>query len=206
MEDLLEGSDDEGDNNDDELDSTQFSQAAGPKTTGECGVIEKVEIENFMCHENLSVKLCPRINYITGINGSGKSAVLAAIQVCLGAKSGKTHRAKKNSDFIRHGHDGSCTIRVTLRNQGTDAYRPEVFGKSVTVQRTIQQNGATTYKLLTARGKAMEKKDAVKTARKELQDMLDKFNLDVNNPVTVLDQENAKHFLHGKTKRSKSVV
>ena len=54
-------------------------------------------MENFMCHENLKIDLCPRINYITGVNGSGKSAILTALQMCLGARSSSTHRAKKTS-------------------------------------------------------------------------------------------------------------
>ena len=42
------------------------------------------------------------MNFISGRNGSGKSAVLAALQICLGANANSTHRAKKLSDFIRY--------------------------------------------------------------------------------------------------------
>lgn len=36
----------------------------------EAGVIEMVELENFMCHRRLEVKLGPKINFIIGHNGS----------------------------------------------------------------------------------------------------------------------------------------
>ena len=68
-----------------------------PTPKSECGIIESVHMENFMCHENLKIDLCPRINYITGQNGSGKSAILIALQMCLGARSSSTHRAKETA-------------------------------------------------------------------------------------------------------------
>jgi len=42
------------------------------------------------------------VNFISGRNGSGKSAILAALQICLGANAHSTHRARKLSDFIRY--------------------------------------------------------------------------------------------------------
>ena len=37
------------------------------------GTILKVRVTNFMCHQHLEVELGPRINFIVGENGSGKS-------------------------------------------------------------------------------------------------------------------------------------
>lgn len=48
----------------------------------EMGIIEEIYCENFMCHRRMQVALSPHINFITGENGSGKSAIIAAIQVC----------------------------------------------------------------------------------------------------------------------------
>lgn len=59
-----------------------------------------------MCHRKMSIALGPRVNYINGQNGSGKSAILAALQICLGARARTTHRGGKISDLIRQGHDG----------------------------------------------------------------------------------------------------
>lgn len=37
---------------------------------GEAGIIEKIKLENFMCHRHLELKLGPNINFIIGVNGS----------------------------------------------------------------------------------------------------------------------------------------
>jgi hypothetical protein len=38
-----------------------------------------------MCHERLAVDFVPHMNLVSGLNGSGKSAILDALMVCLGA-------------------------------------------------------------------------------------------------------------------------
>ena len=40
--------------------------------------------KNFMCHRELSFKLCHNLNIIHGVKGSGKLRIIAAIQVYLG--------------------------------------------------------------------------------------------------------------------------
>jgi recombinational DNA repair ATPase RecF len=47
----------------------------------EAGILTRVHCENFMCHHKLSLDLGPHANFISGMNGSGKSAILAALQV-----------------------------------------------------------------------------------------------------------------------------
>ena len=69
-------------------------------------------LQNFMCHRNLVVELGRNINFINGANGSGKSAILAALQICLGARAKFTHRANKLTDLIRcvpRSREESCT-------------------------------------------------------------------------------------------------
>jgi recombinational DNA repair ATPase RecF len=53
-----------------------------------------------MCHQKLSIDLGPHVNFITGQNGSGKSAILAALQV--GVAKTLLHFLK----FRRAVHDG----------------------------------------------------------------------------------------------------
>ena len=48
------------------------------------GAIKRLVAKNFMCHELLEMPFSPRVNIITGVNGSGKSAVLQAIVLGLG--------------------------------------------------------------------------------------------------------------------------
>lgn len=69
----------------------------------EGGVIESVTCINFMCHSKLHVVLGPLINFIIGHNGSGKSAVLSAITLCLGGKATSTNRGQNLKSFIKEG-------------------------------------------------------------------------------------------------------
>ena len=93
-----------------------------PPEASTMGVIERVDMINFMCHRNLSITLGPRINFIIGHNGSGKSAILTAITVTLGGKAQTTSRGSSLKDFILEGAQ-AAEVRVRLRNGGSDAAR-----------------------------------------------------------------------------------
>ena len=69
----------------------------------EHGILERVDCYNFMCHEHFSVELGPLINFIVGKNGSGKSAILTAITLCLGGKASATNRGQSLKSFIKEG-------------------------------------------------------------------------------------------------------
>jgi len=73
---------------------------------------------------------------VSGTNGSGKSAVLQAIQQVLGVRASATNRASTQKEFIRKGaHE--ALISVTLWNKGEDAYQPEKWGSFITIDRRI---------------------------------------------------------------------
>ncbi|KAL4116487.1 hypothetical protein PRIC2_011940 [Phytophthora ramorum] len=172
--------------------SSEMSQMDAHIET-EMGVVEEIYCENFMCHRKMRVTLCPNINFITGENGSGKSAIIAAIQICLGASARSTHRGKSVKNLIRHGHEGNALVRITLRNDavGSDAFRPEQFGRKIMVERLIRRDGSAEYRLKDERGLLVSK---LKT---DLDAMLDHLNIQTDNPCAILDQENAKLFLKG---------
>lgn len=69
------------------------------------GILESVTCTNFMCHGHLEVTLCPLINFIIGHNGSGKSAVLTAITICLGGRATVTNRGQSLKSFIKEGEE-----------------------------------------------------------------------------------------------------
>jgi chromosome segregation ATPase len=160
----------------------------------EAGVITRICVENFMCHRNFTIPLCRNVNFIHGQNGSGKSAILAAIQICLGASARRTNRARNLKELVRKGSNGQCAkIRVTVLNGGDDGYLKDVYGDTITVERTIAlKGGYNGYKLLDHEG--VEKS----RSKKDLDDLLDRLNIQVENPVAILDQEEAKKFLTGK--------
>lgn len=71
----------------------------------ENAIIESVTCINFMCHTKLHVALGPLINFIIGHNGSGKSAVLTAITLCLGGKATSTNRGQSLKSFVKEGQE-----------------------------------------------------------------------------------------------------
>ena len=105
--------------NEDELElrATQLIQEkysfAGdePNVPAEHGILERVECYNFMCHDHFFVELGPLINFIVGKNGSGKSAVLTAITLCLGGKASATNRGQSLKSFIKEGKE---YVRLSL--------------------------------------------------------------------------------------------
>ena len=145
-------------------------------------------------HRKLTVELCRNVNFIHGQNGSGKSAILAAIQICLGAGARRTNRARSLKELVRKDSSANyAKVRVTLLNKGSDAFQHDVYGDFITVERTIAlRGGYNGYKLFSV--------DDIEQSRskKDLNEMLDKLNIQVDNPVAILDQEEAKKFLTGK--------
>ncbi|KAH8688882.1 P-loop containing nucleoside triphosphate hydrolase protein [Talaromyces proteolyticus] len=152
------------------------------------GIIERVDCFNFMCHEHFSVELGPLINFIVGKNGSGKSAILTALTLCLGGKASATNRGQNLKSFIKEGKE-SCTIIVRIKNQGDGAYMPDDFGKSIIVERHFSKHGTSGFKVKNEGGKI------VSTKRADLDAITDFFNLQIDNPMNVLSQDMARQFL-----------
>lgn len=57
------------------------------------------------CHDYLDIPLGPCMNFIIGHNGSGKSAVLTALTLCLGGKVLATNRGTSLRSFIKEGRE-----------------------------------------------------------------------------------------------------
>ena len=81
------------------------SQAPGRNRAADNGIIETITCTNFMCHGFFEVNLGPLINFIIGHNGSGKSAVLTALTICLGGKASSTNRGQSLKSFIKEGQE-----------------------------------------------------------------------------------------------------
>ena len=104
------------------------------------GIIEEIQCINFMCHEHLTVPLGPLINFIIGHNGSGKSAVLTALTICLGGKATATNRAQNLKSLIKEGKD-FASVTVKIKNRGPLAYKPSQYGDSIIVERHFSRSG-----------------------------------------------------------------
>jgi len=186
--------DDDDDNEENEIVATQqilakyADRVDQGNTPAESGILEEVELKNFMCHEDMQYKLGPLINFICGKNGSGKSAILTAIVLCLGGKASATNRGGRLQDFIKGGKD-HASIVCKIRNQGDGAYMPEEYGQTIQIERHFSRAGASGFKLKSEKGRI------ISTKRSDLDDICDHFALQIDNPMNVLSQDQARQFI-----------
>ncbi|KAI4490402.1 hypothetical protein M0802_010673 [Mischocyttarus mexicanus] len=150
------------------------------------GKITRVAMQNFMCHDAMQVTLNQNVNFIVGRNGSGKSAILTALTVGLGAKANVTSRGVSIKDFIKKGKNGAV-IEITLTNHGCMSYKHEIYGDLITVVRYIGKRSG--YKIKNWRG------EIVSTKRAELENILYAMNIQIDNPISILNQDVSKTFL-----------
>ncbi|KAE8226470.1 hypothetical protein CF319_g926 [Tilletia indica] len=164
----------------------------------EAGVIDRVDLKNFMCHKHLTMKLGQQLNFVIGHNGSGKSAILTGITIALGGKASSTSRGSSLKSFVREGAD-SAEVILTMRNEGVEAFKPTLYGKRIIIERRIMAQGGTSWKMKNHAGKVVSAK------REEIDAYCDHTNIQVDNPMNVLSQDAARQFLstsHAKDKYS----
>ncbi|QLQ80804.1 hypothetical protein HG537_0E01590 [Torulaspora globosa] len=163
------------------------------------GYIKKICLRNFMCHENFELELGPKLNFIVGSNGSGKSAILTAITIGLGAKASETQRGSALKNLIREGAH-QARIILHLENGKHGSYNPEEFGSEIIVKRTIKSDGTSTFSLQSEAGHEISSK------KKDIQAVMDYFSLPINNPMCFLSQDAARSFLTASNAHDKYVL
>ncbi|MEN2497517.1 MAG: Structural maintenance of chromosomes protein 6, partial [Marteilia pararefringens] len=149
------------------------------------GILECVKLWSFMCHEYIEFNLSDHVNFVIGRNGSGKSAILSGIIIGLGGKSQATNRGSSLANFIKKGRP-NATVEITLNN--IDSYKSQEYGTYIVIRRRFNHDGVSLYNISGEFGLVSNKKD-------ELDQMLDYFNIQVENPTTVLNQDLARNFL-----------
>ncbi|KAG8529255.1 uncharacterized protein KY384_005890 [Bacidia gigantensis] len=185
----------------DEEQATQFAtqQNSKPRANNKAadnGIIEMITCSNFMCHTHLEMKLGPLINFVIGHNGSGKSAVLTAITICLGGKASSTNRGQSLKSFIKEGQE-SAMLSVKIKNFGQSAYQHDAFGDAIFVERHFSRSGSSAFKLKNWNGKLISNK------KSDLDEMCDYFALQIDNPMNVLSQDMARQFLNNSSPQEK---
>ncbi|TWU78097.1 Structural maintenance of chromosomes protein 6 [Metarhizium rileyi] len=168
----------------------------GQNMAAESGIIESITCYNFMCHERLHVELGPLINFIVGENGSGKSAVLTALTLCLGGKASDTNRGGSLKSFVKEGQDHASLV-VRIKNAGSDAYQHDIYGDSILVERHFSKSGGSGFKIKNNQGRIMS------TKKQEVDEISEWYALQMGNPLTVLSQDNARQFLNSATPTQK---
>jgi chromosome segregation ATPase len=97
-------------------------------------------------------------------------------------------------DLIMKGKDSART-QIVLLNKG--CIDEEKYGEEVSIERTISKSGSSTYRIRADNSKWRPLK------RSELDYILISFNIQLDNPVAILNQEIAKNFLRTKDPKDK---
>lgn len=158
------------------------------EVTDTAGIIEKISLTNFMCHDLFELELGPRLNFIIGRNGSGKSAVITGISVGLGARASDTNRGSSIQDLIKDGRS-VAKIQLTFKNKGRDSYKPEIYGDHLTIERRLTRKPGASYFIKD------ENMRTISTKKADIDDILLKYNIRVDNPLAFLSQDKAREFL-----------
>lgn len=185
------------------------------------GSLENVRLINFMCHDDFSIDFGPQVNFVIGRNGSGKSAIMAALMLGFGGRASNTSRGQSVAGFIKKGKDiAKVAIRICNYNGSPQySYKYQEFGKSILIERTLRRtaakppptpsqskkptkvptSGATsTYALKNATtGKVVSHR------REDLESLVAYFSIQIDNPVVLLTQEVSKHFLNSNKPKDK---
>ncbi|XP_022184189.2 structural maintenance of chromosomes protein 6 [Nilaparvata lugens] len=150
-------------------------------------MLNKIVVKNFMCHDHFEIVLNPRVNFITGQNGSGKSAIVAALMVGFGQRATVTNRALSVKDFIKKGRHSAVT-EITLCNDPDNGFKYEEYGSEITIVRRITYT-CSNYLLRDSQGKNHP------CNAKLLNSLMLHFSIQPNNPLCILSQDVARTFL-----------
>nr|XP_049691975.1 structural maintenance of chromosomes protein 6 isoform X1 [Helicoverpa armigera]XP_049692586.1 structural maintenance of chromosomes protein 6-like isoform X1 [Helicoverpa armigera] len=162
------------------------------------GSIVSIHVRNFFCHDNLEVNLNRNVNFIVGRNGSGKSAILTALVVGLGGRASATNRGSNLHSFIKKGAN-SATIEIKIKNSSPKSYKHHIYGDFITIVRTINASGGSSYKVKAALG------DVVSTKFEEVNSIILAHDIQVDNPISVLNQDDARSFHASDAKKKYSL-
>uniref|UniRef100_A0A803LMC1 RecF/RecN/SMC N-terminal domain-containing protein n=1 Tax=Chenopodium quinoa TaxID=63459 RepID=A0A803LMC1_CHEQI len=159
------------------------------------GTIRRIKLENFMCHSNLEIEFGDFVNFITGQNGSGKSAILTALCVAFGSRAKATNRASTLKDFIKTGCSYAL-VQVVLKNEGMDAFKVESYRECIIIERRITESSSTLV-LKDHQGRRVSNK------KEELRELVEHFNIDVENPCVIMTQDKSREFLQSGSPKDK---
>ncbi|KAM2601544.1 hypothetical protein COP2_040892 [Malus domestica] len=155
------------------------SRAKRPKITrGEDdykpGSITKIELHNFMTFGHITCKPAPRLNLVIAPNGAGKSSLVCAIALGLGGEPQLLGRATSVGAYVKRG-EASGYIKITLRGDTEEEH--------IEIMRKIDTRNKSEWLY---NGRAVPKKDVVEITQR--------FNVQVNNLTQFLPQDRVCEF------------
>ncbi|KAF6998114.1 hypothetical protein CFC21_014267 [Triticum aestivum] len=138
------------------------------------GNIVEIELCNFMTYDRLVCRPGPRLNLVVGPNGSGKSSLVCAIALALAADPAILGRAASVRAFVKRGEE-SGHVRLSLRSQDQ--------GRDIGITRKIDTNNKSEWLL-----------DGATVPKKDIIDVINKFNIQINNLTQFLPQDRVCEF------------
>ncbi|VYS66967.1 unnamed protein product [Arabidopsis thaliana] len=138
------------------------------------GNIIEIELHNFMTFNHLVCKPGSRLNLVIGPNGSGKSSLVCAIALCLGGEPQLLGRATSVGAYVKRGED-SGYVKISLRGNTRE--------ENLTIFRKIDTRNKSEWMF---NGSTVSKKDIV--------EIIQKFNIQVNNLTQFLPQDRVCEF------------
>lgn len=138
------------------------------------GNIIEIELHNFMTFNHLVCKPGSRLNLVIGPNGSGKSSLVCAIALCLGGEPQLLGRATSVGAYVKRGED-SGYVKISLRGN------------------TSKEN-FTIFRKIDTRNKSEWMFNGNTVSKKEVVEIIQKFNIQVNNLTQFLPQDRVCEF------------
>ncbi|CAG7879398.1 hypothetical protein BRARA_C00699 [Brassica rapa] len=138
------------------------------------GNIIEIELHNFMTFNHLVCKPGSRLNLVIGPNGSGKSSLVCAIALCLGGEPQLLGRATSVGAYVKRGED-SGYVKITLRGKTSE----EKF---------------TIFRKIDTRNKSEWMFNGNSVSKREVVEVIQKFNIQVNNLTQFLPQDRVCEF------------
>ena len=91
----------------------------------------------------------------------------------------------------------ACTLKVRIKNGGETGYQPDLYGNTITVERNFNRAGTSGFKLRAANDRI------VSTRKADLEEIGDYYALQLDNPISVLTQDQARQFLSSASSNDK---
>ena len=114
---------------------------------------------------------------------------MTALTVCLGARASSTQRATSLESLIKEGAlEGRVIVKIS--NSGEMKFKGDLYGNSISIERKFKRNGPNSFKI-----KSGENGRIISDKKDEVIAICDNFNIQVDNPLSVLTQETAKKLI-----------
>ncbi|XP_039844541.1 structural maintenance of chromosomes protein 5-like isoform X3 [Panicum virgatum] len=156
----------------------KLDRGAAPPQRGEDdyvpGNIVEIELCNFMTYDRLVCRPGPRLNLVVGPNGSGKSSLVCAIALGLAGDPNILGRASSVGAFVQRG-EVAGHVKISLRGDTPD--------DMICITRKIDTKNKSEWLL-----------NGATVPKKEVIDVIKKFNIQVNNLTQFLPQDRVSEF------------